>query len=155
MQDANLKLTTFMSDVFGVSGRLLLESIVNGEVLNEQQVRGMVKSTLKRKVPELIEALNGRLRLHHRKMIRRHLEHIAYLEQEIQELETEIEQLTMPYRLEMELLDTIPGINHDAAVSIVAELGTNMSHFPSDAYVSSWAGGCPANHDSNGKKTKE
>jgi len=155
LQDANLKLTTFMSDIFGVSGRLLLETIVNGEVLNEQQVRDMVKSTLKRKVPELIEALNGRLRLHHRNMIRRHLEHMTYLEQEIQELETEIEQLTMPHRLEMELLDTIPGINHDAAASIVAELGTDMSHFPSDAHVSSWAGVCPANHESNGKKKRK
>lgn len=88
-------------------------------------------------------------------MIRRHLEHIAYLEQEIQELETEIEQLTMPYRLEMELLDTIPGIKHDAAASIVAELGTDMSHFPSDAHLSSWAGVCPANHESNGKKNEK
>lgn len=155
LQDANLKLTTFISDIFGVSGRALLGSIVNGEVLDEQQIRDMVKTTLKRKVPELIEALNGRLRLHHRKMIRRHLDHIAYLENEIQELEAEIEQLIAPYRLEMELLDTIPGINHDAAASILAELGTDMSHFPSDAHIASWAGVCPANHESNGKKKRK
>ena len=155
LQDANLKLTTFMSDVFGVSGRALLESIVNGEVLDERQVRDMVKSTLKRKVPELIEALNGRLRLHHRNMMRRHLEHMTYLEREIQALETDIEHLLTPHRLEMELLDTIPGINHDAAASIVAELGTDMSHFPSDAHVTSWAGVCPANHESIGKKNEK
>lgn len=155
MQDANLKLTTYMSDVFGVSGRLLLETIVNGEVLTENQVRDMVKSTLKRKVPELVEALNGRLRLHHRKMIRRHLEHITYLEKEIQELETEIERLIASYQEEMELLDTIPGINHDAAASIVAEIGTDMSHFPTDGHLASWSGVCPANHESNGKKKQK
>ncbi|WP_228100953.1 IS110 family transposase [Paenibacillus donghaensis] len=155
LQDANLKLTTFMSDIFGVSGRALLESIVNGEVLDEKQVRDMVKSTLKRKVPELMESLNGRLRIHHRNMIRRHLEHIAYLEKEIVELEAEIDSLLTPHHLEMELLDTIPGINHDAAASIVAELGTDMSQFPSDGHVSSWAGVCPANHESNGKKKEK
>lgn len=99
--------------------------------------------------------MNGRLRLHHRNMIQRHLDHIAYLENEIQELEAEIEQLIAPYRLEMELLDTIPGINHDAAASILAELGTDMSHFPSDAHIASWAGVCPANHESNGKKKRK
>lgn len=155
LQDANLKLTTFMSDIFGVSGRALLHSVMNGEVLDEEQIRDRVKTTLKRKVPELIEALNGRLRLHHRKMIRRHLDHISYLEDEIRELEAEIEQLIAPYHVEMELLDTIPGINQDAAASILAELGTSMSHFPSDAHLASWAGVCPANHESNGKKKRK
>jgi transposase len=155
LQDANLKLTTFMSDVFGVSGRALLRSVVNGEVLDADKIRNMVKSTLKRKVPELIEALNGRLRLHHRKMIRRHLDHIAYLEEEIQELEAEIEQLIAPYQSEKKLLETIPGIKQDAAASILAELGTDMSHFPSDAHLASWAGLCPANHESNGKKNEK
>ncbi|WP_237712644.1 IS110 family transposase, partial [Paenibacillus elgii] len=91
LQDANIKLTTFVSDVFGVSGRALLESIVGGEVLEAEDVRKMVKTRLKNKVPQLIEALNGRLRLHHRKMIKRHLDHLRYMEKEIQELELEID----------------------------------------------------------------
>ncbi|MBU5445694.1 IS110 family transposase [Paenibacillus sp. MSJ-34] len=155
LQDANLKLATFITDIFGVSGRALLESIVNGEVLDEHQIRNMVKTQLKRKVPELIQALNGRLRVHHRRMIKRHLDHIAFLEQEIKELEDEIDQLIAPYRLELELLDTIPGISLDAAASILAEVGPDMSHFPSDAHLTSWAGVCPANHESNGKKKRK
>lgn len=98
-----MKLTTFVTDIFGVSGRALLDAIVNGEVLDE--------------------ALNGRLRNHHRKMLNRHLEHIRYLENEIQDLEDEIEQLVQPLQEEIERLDTIPGINPDAAASILAEIG--------------------------------
>lgn len=79
LQDANIKLTTFVSNIFGVSGRALLASIVNGEVLEAEDIRKMVKTQLKNKVPQLIEALNGRLRLHHRRMIKRHLDHLRYL----------------------------------------------------------------------------
>jgi transposase len=152
LQDVNIKLTTFVSDVFGVSGRALLESIVNGEVLEAEDVRNMVKTQLKNKVPQLIEALNGRLRLHHRRMIKRHLDHLRYLEKEIQELEQEIDTLIQPYHQEIELLDTIPGINYDAAASILAEIGPDMSKFPTDAHLASWVGVCPANNESAGKK---
>ncbi|MNC20391.1 Transposase [compost metagenome] len=155
LQDANVKLTTFLSDVFGVSGRALLESVVNGENLHEQEIRHKVKSTVKRKVPELVEALNGRLRLHHRQMMRRHLDHIVYLEKEIGTLEGEIECVLVPYRTEMELLDTIPGIDQEAAASILAEVGPDMTHFPTDGHLASWSGVCPANHESNGKKKVE
>ncbi|GMX66796.1 hypothetical protein Elgi_60680 [Paenibacillus elgii] len=78
-------MTTFVSDVFGVSGRALIESMVNGEVLEAEDVRKMVKTQLKNKVPQLIEALNGRLRLLYRRMIKRHLDHLRYMEKEIQE----------------------------------------------------------------------
>lgn len=152
LQDANVKLTSFVTDLFGVSGRALLDSIIQGEVLDEHQVRSMVRTQLKRKVPELIQALNGRLRSHHRKMLRRHLEHITYLEHEIEELEQEIDRLCAPYQAEIELLDTIPGIASDAAASILAEVGPDMSHFPSEGHLASWTGVCPANHESNGKK---
>ncbi|MNP24077.1 Transposase IS116/IS110/IS902 family protein [compost metagenome] len=114
-----------------------------------------MKSTVKRKVPELVEALNGRLRPHHRKMIHRHLDHIAYLQHEIGELEREIHSMLMPYREEMDLLDTIPGIDQEAAASILAEVGPDMTHFPTDGHLASWAGVSPANHESNGKKNEK
>jgi len=152
LQDANIKLTTFITDIFGVSGRKLLDSIVDGEVLDEKRIREMVSGKVKSKVPDLIDALNGRLRLHHRNMLRRHLNHMGYLQEEIQTLEAEIETLISKYDEEMKLLVTIPGISHDAAASIVAEIGTDMTKFPTEAQLSSWAGVCPANHISNGKK---
>jgi transposase len=125
---------------------------MNGEVLKPDDVMILVKTQIKKKVPQLIDALNGRVRAHHRKMIRRHYDHLKYLENEITELVAEIDQLLNPYRKEMELLDTIPGISKDAAASILAEIGVDMSVFPSEAHLAAWAGLCPGNHESTGKK---
>ncbi|WP_148277998.1 transposase, partial [Paenibacillus popilliae] len=94
----------------------------------------------RKKVPQLVDALNGRVRAHHRKMIRRHYDHLEYLEKEITALEAEIEDLLRPYQKEIELLDTIPGINKDAAASILSEIGPDMSVFPSEGHLASWGG---------------
>ncbi|MGZ0050193.1 IS110 family RNA-guided transposase [Brevibacillus gelatini] len=152
LQDANIKLTTYVSDVFGVSGRALLESIVNGEVLSPDQVKDLVKTSLKRKVPQLIEALNGRVRAHHRKIIGMHLDHLRYLEEQIREIEKEIDRLLSPHLDIVEQLITVPGIQKDAAAVILAEIGYDMSCFPSDAHLSSWGGLSPGNNESAGKK---
>ncbi|MCM3270364.1 IS110 family transposase [Paenibacillus elgii] len=152
LQDANIKLTTYVSDLFGKSGLALLDAIVNGEVLDPDSVKGMVFTQLKKKVPELIEALNGRVRIHHRFMIGRHLEHMRQVEKHIEALHGEIDRLLMPYRKEMDLLLTIPGIQEDAAASILAEIGTDMSVFPSENHLASWAAVCPGNNESAGKK---
>jgi len=152
LQDANIKLTTYVSDIFGVSGRALLESLVNGEVLEPHEVERMVKTQLKRKVPQLIDALNGRIRFHHRKMIQKHLKHLEYLEKEIEVLESDIAQLLSPYQEAVDLLVTIPGIQKDAAAGILAEIGCDMSMFPSEGHLASWAGVSPGNNESAGKK---
>jgi len=152
LQDANIKLTTYVSDIFGVSGRALLESLVNGEVLEPHEVERMVKTQLKRKVPQLIDALNGRIRFHHRKMIQKHLKHLAYLEKEIEVLESDITQLLFPYQEAVDLLVTIPGIQKDAAAGILAEIGCDMTMFPSEGHLASWAGVSPGNNESAGKK---
>ncbi|ETT32007.1 transposase IS116/IS110/IS902 family protein, partial [Paenibacillus sp. FSL R7-269] len=91
LQDANIKLTTFMSDLYGVSGRGLLQKIMDGEVIDEMTVKSLVKTRLKKKVPQLLDALNGKLRRHHREMIRDHWDHLVYLEKRITELEARIE----------------------------------------------------------------
>lgn len=154
LQDANIKLTTFVSDLFGVSGRALLEKLMDGEVLDEEQVRSLVKTKLKKKVPQLVDALNGKVRLHHREMIRMHMNTINFLEEQVEQLEQSIQELLKPYEKEVELLDTIPGINTDAAASILAEIGTNMGLFGTDANLASWAGICPGNYESAGVKKK-
>lgn len=152
LQDANIKLSTYVSDLFGVSGRALLDSIINGEALTIEEVNAMVKTSLKKKVPQLVDALNGRVRSHHRKLIQRHFDHLVYVEDQIGQLEKDIDQLVAPYREEMTLLITIPGIRQDAAASILAEIGNDMSVFPSDGHLASWAGMSPGNNESAGKK---
>ncbi|KRF42872.1 IS110 family transposase [Paenibacillus sp. Soil787] len=151
LQDANIKLTTYVSDLFGKSGLALLEAIVNGEVLDTDSVKNMVFSQLKKKVPDLIEALNGRVRAHHRFMIGRHLEHLRQVEEHIEFLQGEIDRMLKPYREEIDLLITIPGIQEDAAASILAEIGVDMSVFPSENHLASWATVCPGNNESAGK----
>jgi transposase len=152
LQDANIKLTTYVTDLFGLSGRALLDSIINGEVLEPEVIRSMVFSRMKKKTPQLVEALNGRVRLHHREMIRFHLDHLEFVQGQIEEIESKINNLLIPYREEIALLDTIPGINENAAASILAEIGFDMSKFPTEHHLSSWAGICPGNNESAGKK---
>jgi transposase len=153
LQDANIKLTTFMSDLFGVSGRLLLEKLIHGEVLDEPEVRALVKSKLKKKVPQLLDALNGKLRLHHREMIDMHWQHIAYLEKQVEQVEAKIDAHLQEYKKEIGWLDSIPGIDQHTAAAIFAEIGPEVStQFPTDAQLASWVGICPGNNESAGKK---
>jgi len=152
LQDANVKLTTYISDIFGVSGRALLESIINGEVLDADEVREKVKTSLKRKVPELLEALDGRMNKHHRMMLGMHIDHLSYIERQLEKVESEIDQLLKPYLSSMELLITIPGIQKDAAAVILAEIGNDMTCFGGDPQLAAWAGLSPGNNESAGKK---
>jgi transposase len=152
LQDANLKLTTYVSDIFGVSGRALLESVINGEVLNADEVKEKVKTSLKNKVPELLEALDGRMRKHHRMMLGLHLDHLSYVEKQLEKVESEIDRLLEPYLELVELLNTIPGIQKDASAVILAEIGNDMSCFGGDPQLAAWAGLSPGNNESAGKK---
>jgi len=152
LQDANIKLTTFVTDLFGVSGRALIEKLIDGEILTEDEVRNIVKTQLRKKVPQIVEALNGRLTEHHRKLMARIMKHYEYLKEEITDLEQEIQTLLKPYQRELELLDTIPGINKDGAADILAEIGPDMSAFPTEHHLASWATVCPGQHESAGKK---
>ncbi len=155
LQDGNIKLTTFISDLYGVSGRALLQKIMNGEVLEEAEVRSLVKTTLKKKVPQLLDALNGKLRRHHREMISEHWEHLTYLEQKIARLEERIEACIGAYAEMIEQIDSIPGIERTSALTIFAEIGPHVAEmFPTDAQFASWAGLSPGNNESAGKRKK-
>lgn len=152
LEDANIKVATFMSDLFCVSGRLMLDALVNGEVIEPSHVAELAKGKLRPKIPELTQALNGRVKRHHRNMIMKSLNHLKFLEQSIAELEKEMEKYFAPYQEELELLQTIEGVGPNVSKVILAELGNDMSVFPSDAHLSSWAGLSPGNNESAGKK---
>ena len=153
LQDANIKLTTFMSDIFGVSGRALLDKLINGEALDEPEVRALVRTKLKKKVPQLLDALNGKLRLHHREMMGMHWEHLTYIERQLVLIEAKIDVQLQAYKDEIGWLDSIPGIDQHTAAAIFAEIGPKASEvFPTDAQLASWVGICPGNNESAGKK---
>lgn len=152
LEDANIKISTFMSDVFGVSGRLMLDAIVNGEVIVPEHLADLAKGRLRSEIPNLTEALNGRVTKHHRNIIKKSLSHLLFLEQSIAEIEADMEKYFEPYKKELDLLETIPGVGPNVSKVILAEIGKDMSIFPSQAHISSWAALSPGNNESAGKK---
>lgn len=152
LQDANIKLTSVLSDIFGVSGRRILKAIINGEKIEENTLRKLVDPQIKASIAEIADAINGRLRRHHRYMLHQHWEHMEYIEQNIEELEEQIDYCLKPYQREVELLDTIPGVNKNGAAILIAEMGVDMSVFKSHKHLASWAGVSPGNNESAGKK---
>lgn len=152
LQDANVKLTTHMSDIFGVSGRKLLQMIVDGEVVTMEFLESQMKGALKHKSPKLLQSLNSRLRRHHREMIRHSWEHLIFIEHAIARVEQQIRTHLANKQEALDLLVTIPGINENAASVILAEIGTDMGQFKNEHSLSAWAGLSPGNHESAGKK---
>lgn len=154
LQDGNIKLTSVISDIFGVSGRRILEAIINGEKIEVKHLQKMVHGRTKASIIDIAKAINGRIRLHHRAMLKYHWDHMIYLEKTIEEMEMEIDYCLEPYRKEVELLDTIPGVNKNSAATFIAEMGVDMSVFKSAKHLSSWAGVSPGNNESAGKKKR-
>lgn len=151
LEDANLKITGVISDLLGQSGRALLQALIAGETDPEQLVRH-TSGRLKAPRAQLVEALRGRVRPHHRFLLKLHLDQIDALQQAVCEVEERIGESTAPYREAVDLLDTIPGVNPTAAHVILAEIGLDMARFPSAAHLISWAGLCPRNDESAGKR---
>jgi transposase len=154
LQDANVKLTTHMSDVFCVSGRMLLQKIVNGEVITMEFLQTHMLGSLRHKSPKLLQSLNGRLRKHHRDMLRFSWEHLLFLEQSISLIEMELRMRLNEKHNAIELLTSIPGVNEQAATVILAEIGMDMTQFKNDSHLAAWAGVSPGIHESAGKKKK-
>ena len=153
LEDANIKLTSVLSDLFGVSGQLMLEALLEGKS-TPQQVALLAQRKAKQKIPELRAALEGhRMSEHHRRMIRYSLDHLGFLEKEIFTIDEHIRKhiLAAGFQPAWELLQTIPGVQQDSAASILAEVGPDMCAFPSAVHLSSWAGLCPGNQCSAGK----
>jgi transposase len=151
LEDAGIKLDSVAADVLGVSGRAMLAALVAGErdpvVLAE-----LAKGRLRAKLPQLRQALRGRFGAHHALLIRLALEHLEQLEGSIATLDTHIDRVLAPFAQARDRLDTITGVGKRAAECIIAEIGVDMAVFPTAGHLASWAGRCPGNNRTGGKR---
>lgn len=152
LEDANIKLGSVLSDVFGVSGQRMLHALVEKPSVDVEQVAALAHWRLEPKIEALKKALDGRITAHHRFMIDLSLGHMQYIEKQILRLDEEIARHIAPYEKQFQLLQTIPGIAETASASVLAEIGPDMSPFPEDGKLTSWSGICPGNNESAGKK---
>jgi len=151
LADANLKLTQVISDIVGVSGRAILNALVAGETDPDRLV-DLTRGRLKASRAELLDALHGRVTDHHRFMIKLHLSQIDALETAVATIEARIGDALGPFRAAVSLLTTMPGLSETTARVLIAEIGTDMSRFPSVGHLISWAGLCPRLDESAGKR---
>jgi len=154
LEDANVKLGDVLSDVFCVSGELMLAALLDGQ-MNAEQIADLAKKKAREKIPQITAAVaDHRLSDHQRFLIRHALRHLEFLDQEVEALNQEIRRRMEDRALAeaFHLLQSIPGIKEESAASILAEIGADMEQFPTAAQLSSWSGLCPANHESAGVK---
>jgi len=150
LQDAGIKLASVATDILGVSGRAMLEALVHGPT-DPEVLADLARSKRRAKLPALRQALAGRFRPHHAFLVSHLLGHVDYLDEAISTLSAEIEARLVPFASPLTRLDTVPGIGRQTAEVILAEIGADMSVFPSDRHLASWAGICPGTHESAGK----
>lgn len=153
LEDANIKLASVASDILGVSGREMLEQIVAGNE-DPQALAQLARQRLRKKIPELEKALRGHFTEHHRFLLKSHLEHVKFLESQLADLNQRIDEHLRPFLTEeqSEKLDEIPGVNIKTLEAVIAEIGPDMARFPTDKHLNSWAGMCPGNKQSAGKR---
>ena len=151
LQDGNIKLSSVISDNFGVNGKKIIKELIKDEPEIEEIVKG-IKGKLKGKKNLIKDALEGQIDRHRKFMIKASLEHINSLENLIKEIDNEIDKKLEKYREEYELLQGIPGVKEIGSATIIAEIGVNMEKFPKQEHLSSWAGMSPGNNESAGKK---
>jgi len=151
LEGANIKLGSVASNVMGVSGRAMLDAIVAGEA-NPEVLADLAQGRLREKREQLSQALTGRVKPHHRFVLTELLCQIDSLDETIARFDLEIEAYCAPFEMAVVLLDTIPGVGRETAEVMVAEMGADMTHFPSADHLASWAGLVPGNHESAGKR---
>jgi transposase len=152
LESANIKLSSVVSKISGVSSLAMIRSLLEKDKLTKEEISQLAKGSLKKKVDQLEKALNGKLTDHHRFLLKMHLENLDHLAKQIEKIDEEIKRKMIPFQTEAKLIQTIPGISEVSASAVLAEIGTDMSQFPDEGHISSWAGLCPGNNESAGKK---
>ena len=151
LEEANIKLDSVITDIMGTSGRAMIEALIAGET-DPARLSALADRRIKASPEMLREALHGRVTKHHRFLLRLHLEQIATVDRAIAEIDREVEANLDPFRPLIPILTSIPGIGELAARVLLAEIGTDMSRFPTAGHLISWAGLCPKNDESAGKR---
>jgi transposase len=151
LEGANIKLAAVATSLLGKSARDILHAVLNGQD-DPTALAEFARGRMRAKLPQLRQALEGNVRPFHQVILRQILAHIEFLEASMAQLEAEIDQRLQPYAQAMQLLQTIPGVKAIAAATLVAEVGVDMSRFPTAGHLASWAGVCPGNKQSGGKR---
>jgi len=152
LEGANIKkLGDVATNVMGKSGQAMLEALVAGET-DPESLAQLARGRLKKKAGQLTKAMEGLIGPHQRMMLAAQIEHIRFLDGQIKKLDREIEERMRPFEKAVEALDGIPGVGRQTAEEVLAETGDDMSRFPSAAHLASWAGLCPGNNESAGKR---
>ena len=151
LEDANIKLDSVVSDVLGLSGRRMIEALIAGET-DPLKLAVLAHRRIQASAAELEAALRGRVTAHHRFLLQLHLDHVDALDAAIARIDREVDGNVEPFRAAIELLTTIPGVSRLSAEVIVSEIGLDMERFATDAQLISWAGLCPRNDESAGKR---
>jgi transposase len=155
LEDANIKLSSVVSDIDGAVSNRLIAGLIGGRTDLRQLVEVTYHKSLKASKADLLKAITGKLTDHHRFMLGQIQSHLEYLEKQVIAIEHQMDLLLEGHEQEVELLKDIPGVDDKAAKKILSETGTDMEAFPSEKHLAKWAGICPGNNETAGKKKAE
>jgi transposase len=151
LETANIKVSSVATNVFGKSGMKMLKAIAEGRT-DVSAMADLAEGLLRKKIPQLEGALEGRVDEHHRFLLRIQLKRLGQVDKDITQVDAFVDAKLEPYRVAQRMLQEIPGVGEHTATAIIAEIGVDMSSFPSERHLAAWAGVCPGNNESAGKK---
>jgi transposase len=151
LESANIKLASVASNALGVSGRAMLDALIGGQK-SPEEMADLARGKLREKREDLVKALEGRVKPHHRFVLTELLCQIDSLDETIARFDEQIEEYCRPFEEAITLVDTIPGVGRRGAEDLIAEIGIDMDRFPTHRHLASWAGRAPGNHESGGKR---